>query len=121
MLGHNVDIVLTYPLICLKLPELDLVLVSAAAGLLVGLAAAPDQHLAAADLVVASAAAPDQHLVAAAVVEVVADLGYPAADWHLAVVVGTVDLEVDSVDLVLHPPHYLHLLLDYLLDEHVEA
>ncbi len=104
MLGHNVDIVLTYPLICLKLPELDLVLVCAAAGLLVGLAAAPDQHL-----------------VAAAVVEVVADLGCPAADWHLAVVVGSVDLEVDFVDLVLHPPHYLNLLLDYLLDEHVEA
>ncbi len=54
-----------------------------------------EQVLVAVDLVLAIGAAPEQHLVAAAVVEVIADLHYPVADLHQAVLQGSADLEVD--------------------------
>ncbi len=51
--------------------------------------------LVAVDLVLVLGAIPEHYLVAAAAVEVVADLHYPVADSHQAVVLGSADLEVD--------------------------
>jgi hypothetical protein len=81
MLEHSEDIVLTYPSILLMLLELDLEQM--------------EQVLVAVDLVLALGTVPEQHLVAAAVVEVVADLHYSAADSHQALVLCSADLEVD--------------------------
>ncbi len=79
MPGHNADIVLTYPSICLMPPELDLVLELAAADFVVVLAVALVQHLVAADWVLE---------FAAAVVQVDSDLDLPAVGLHQPEVLG---------------------------------
>jgi hypothetical protein len=75
-----------------------------------------EQALVAVDLVLALGAGAEHYLVAAVVVEVVADLHYPVADSHHAVVLGSADLEMDSAVLGPHSHCYHHLLLGYPLD-----
>jgi hypothetical protein len=54
-----------------------------------------EQVLVAVDLVLALGAGLEHYLVSAAVAEAVADLPYPVANIHHAVVLGSADLEVE--------------------------